>query len=253
MNVWDTYSSRMRTRGGSGRESVLRREQRFLEAQLPRHLSYHHAVIDGEERELAIINSDNLDIKTLCSMPGETLPHGGLVHWMDSYWIITELDANNEVYTKAKMQQCNYYLRWIAKDGTIQERWCIIEDGTKYMIGEYTNNDFIMRRGDSRVAMTIPRDEYTLHFDRNSRFLIGDYGSDHVLSYRLTKPFKLNGVFNNAGVFKFVLAECNTESDDNFELHIADYYKYFPKEGTGESEPEQETTPDTQGGKKVWI
>ena len=131
MSLWDAYFSRLNARDGDRRSAVLQREQRFLNAKLPASLSYHQAVINGEHRSLAIINSDNLNQKTLCTLPGETLPHGGLVEWMDNRWLITELDANNEVYSKGIMRQCNYQLRWIADDGTIVERWCIIEDGTK--------------------------------------------------------------------------------------------------------------------------
>lgn len=80
---------------------------------------------------MAIINSDNLDIKTLCSLPGEDIRHGSLVEWMDQHWLVIEKDANNEVYTRAKMQQCNYLLRWINSDGEIIERWSIVNDGTK--------------------------------------------------------------------------------------------------------------------------
>lgn len=57
----------------------------------------------------------------------------------------------------------------------------------------------------------------------------------------------------------YVLTECNTEDTDNFELHIANYYKYFPREGQ-EGTPDEpgkdgEETPggDTPGGKKVWF
>ncbi len=220
--------------------------------KIPGSLSYHNAVIDGEQRELAIIDSDNLDTKTLCSMPGEDLPHGGLVEWMDNRWLIIERDANNEVYTKAKMRQCNYLLRWIADDGSIVERWCIVEDGTKYLTGEYSDNDFIITRGDSRIALIIAKDRYTIRLNRDDRFLIDDYASPNVLAYRLTKPFKLGGGYDNRGILSFVLQECNTEDTDNFELHIANYYDHFPrKENDCTQEPPMED--DEPGGKKVWI
>lgn len=95
--------------------------------------------------------------------------------------------------------------------------------------------------------------------NRESRFLIDDYDSHNILAYRLTKPFKLGGSFNGTGVLNYVLTECNTEDTDNFELHIANYYKYFPREGQ-ESTPDESgkdggETPggDTPGGKKVWF
>ncbi len=127
---------------------------------------------------------------------------------MGNHWLITEKDANNELYTKGTMKQCNYLLRWIAEDDTVVERWCVIEDGTKYLTGEYGDNDFIVVRGDSRISVTLAKDEYSIQLNRNNRFLIDDYDSKNVLAYRLTKPFKLGGSYNGEGVLNFVLTEC---------------------------------------------
>lgn len=131
MDPWKSYCARMETRGLDRREAALKRERRFLGGRMPTSLSYHKLTVDGAEREMAVINSDDLTLKTLCSRPGEDIPHGGLVRWMDNYWLITEKDANNEVYTRAKMRQCNYLLRWVDDRDNILERWCVVEDGTK--------------------------------------------------------------------------------------------------------------------------
>ena len=261
MSVWDTYQARLNVRGGDRRNVVLQREKRYLNTKLPASLSYRHAVVNGELRDLAILNSDNLDMKTVCTMPGEDLPHGGLVEWMNNRWLIITRDANNEVYTKGVMRQCNYLLRWIADDGAIIERWCIVEDGTKYLTGEYGDNDFIITRGDSRISLAIQKDEYTIRLNRDNRFLIDDYASPNVLAYRLTKPFKLGGSYDESGVLYFVLQECNTEDTDNFELHIANYYDHFPR-GEDVTKPDDcvQADDDVQGkndseqnGKKVWL
>lgn len=247
-DVWESYASRL---GGNlnDRNGILVHEKSVLRRKLPYSLSYHTANIDGEERQLAIINSDNLDIKTLCSLPGEDIRHGALVYWMDNYWLVTEKDANNEVYTRAKMQQCNYLLRWVNTQGEIIERWSIVSDGTKYLTGTYGDHFYIMERGDARIQVILALDDETAKLNRTSRFLIDYYGSDNVMAYRLTKPLKVGANYNDNGVFSFVLAECNTEDDDNLEMHIADYYKYFPRpDGYNKDIPAPEDP-----GRKVWI
>ena len=138
MSVWDCYFRRSTSDVSTQRDIMLAREKRTLRQKMPQSLSFHRGVIiDGQQRDLSIINSDNLDTKTLLSLPDEDLPHGGLVEWMNNRWLIIEKDANNEVYTRCKMQQCNYLLRWINPSGMIVERWCIIEDGTKLEIVWY--------------------------------------------------------------------------------------------------------------------
>lgn len=255
MGVWDTYESRISARGGTKRGAALRRETRMVGTKVKDNLSYQTVTIDDVAQEVAIINSDNLNEKTIIALPGEDIGHGSLVYWMDNYWLITERDANTTVYTRAKMMQCNHLLKWVSDDNTIHEQWCIIEDGTKYLTGEYEDRNFVVTRGDSRIAMTIARNEHTVKFDRECRFLIDDTESDHKLAYLLTKPLKLGATFNNKGVFKFVLQEVTATDDDNHELGIADYYKHFPKasaDGGDESTtPDDNVSDDT--GKKVWL
>lgn len=141
MSVWDSYFRSSVSDVSTQRDIMLAREKRTLRQKMPQSLSFHRGVIiDGQQRDLSIINSDNLDMKTLLSLPDEDLPHGGLVEWMNNRWLIIEKDANNEVYTRCKMRQCNYLLRWVNPLGMIVERWCIIEDGTKLEIVWYVGN-----------------------------------------------------------------------------------------------------------------
>lgn len=267
MNPWGTYESRIAARGGNIRGAALQREKRFLTSKIPGSLSYHHLTINGDERDVAVINSDNLDTKTICSMPGEDISHGGLVHWMDNYWLVTQRDANNEVYTKATMRQCNYLLKWVDDENNIIQRWCIIEDGTKYLTGEWGDNEYVLNRGDSRIAMIIGKDKDTLKLNRKNRFLIDDYGSPNILAYRLTKPFKLGGSYNENGILAYVLTECNTEDSDNFEKHIANYYDHFPWKKHEDRDCDHRVPPDgdaddvrppkpdvpEEDGRKVWL
>lgn len=231
MNPWESYEARSGVRGVTKRDTVLNRARSRMGRKMCDTLSFQPVKIDGVEQRLSIIDTDNLDTKILFSLPGDNIRHGGIVEWMGYHWIIDERDAYTEVYTKAKMRQCNYLLKWI-DNGSIIERWCIVEDGTRYLSGEMGDREFIVLRGDSRIAVTLPKDEHSLRLNRESRFIVDDYGSDSVLAYRLTKPFKLGGSFDEDGVLRFVMYECNTEDDDNLELHIADYYKCFPRGDT---------------------
>lgn len=255
MSVWDNYEARINARGNTEREMSKRREMRYISTKIVDSLSYYVAIIEGEEREVSIINSDNLNQKKICSMPGEDLPLGGLVEWMGNHWLITEKDASNEMYTRAVMLQCNHILKWVDNDNVIHEQWCIVEDGTKYLTGEYEDRQFVVTRGDSRIAITIARNEHTAKLTRDNRFIIDDPDSPVPLAYLLTKPLKVGGVFNNEGVYKFVLQEVVTTDNDNFELGIADYYLHFPKDQPN-SVDRYEIDPDilkTPEGKGVWL
>lgn len=147
MSVWDAYQDRIECRGETKRGVALKREKRQLLTRVPDNLSYqtvtifdqaHGYNIETEEmkagaisKEVAIINSDNLNEKYIFSLPNDDIGHGDLVYWMGNHWLVTERDANTTVYTRAKMIQCNYLLKWVSDDDKLCEQWCIVEDGTK--------------------------------------------------------------------------------------------------------------------------
>lgn len=136
----------------------------------------------------------------------------------------------------------------------------LLHNNTIDMTGELEDKHFIVTRGDSRITMTIARNEYTVKFDRESRFLIDDEDSPHKLSYILTKPLKKGLLYDGKGVFKFVLQESTATGDDNHELGIADYFEYFMPDGTritqggsGTKPVAPTENPGKSDGKKVWF
>ncbi len=228
--IWGIYGEWMNARGANMREAAKKRELHYLNTKLARSLSYFTAKVDGDEQQVAILSSDNYNERTIYSMPGETIACGAMVEWEDNFWVVSEKDPATELYTKCKMLQCNHLLKWIDDAGIIREQWCVIEDGTKYMTGDLEDRNFIVTRGDARIAMTISKNEHTVKFGRETRFLIDDYDSKEMLSYSLSKPLRVGWHYNGEGVYLFVLREVNSTPDDNMDLGIADYYKYFPKE-----------------------
>lgn len=252
MNPWNTYHARHTLHGETSRDREKYNLMNRLSRQIPSTLSYHNVDIDGVDRNIVILNSDNLNQKTLCSLPGEDIRHGAYIDWMNHKWIVTERDANSEIYTKCIMVQCNYLLRWINDSGEIIERWSVVEDGTRYLTGEFSDSFLVATKGDSRIAVTLPKDLETIALDRDARFIIDDYSSPHPLAYRLTKPFKLGGSYDENGVVIFVMTECNTENDDNTELHIADYYKHFPREGENNNSADT-SVDDSDSSRRGWI
>ena len=254
VDVWSVYQERLDAHGSSIREASKKRETRFLNSKTARSLSYFTANIDGAEQQVSILSSDNLNEKTIISMPGESISCGAIVEWSGSHWIVTDKDAATELYTKCKMMQCNHLLRWIDRDAVIHEQWCIIDDGTKYMTGDLEDRDFITTRGDARISMTISKNEYTVKFGRESRFLIDDYDSGEKLSYSLSKPLRVGRHYSGEGIYVFVLKEANSTDQDNFELGVADYYKYFQE--NGEPKPKDDTVgsnKETGSNGKGWL
>lgn len=226
MGAWELYESRHDVTGHRIREAKLTYAREAYARRMQDSLSYRHVTIDGVDQDVVIVHSADMNIKKIFSIPGEHLEHGGLVDFADNKWLITEMDPDNLIYDKGLMQQCNHILRWIGKDGTVKEKWCIVEDGTKYLAGEKRRE--MLTIGEARIAVTVAKDDDTVELWRGLRFLIDDADADDVLAYEITKPNKLFNIYNGKGVYRFILSECNLTSDDNKEQRIADYTKWFP-------------------------
>ena len=258
MSYIENYLARTQTFGSTTRERSKTKEIRYLRNKMVDSLSSHKVTIShndkAEERLLNIINSDNIEQKFIMSMPEEDFTTGSYVEWSGSHWIIIARDANTELYTRVKIIQCNHVLKRINRDGTIHEAWAFVEDGTKYLTGEYADRKYAVTRGDSRVALTVGKNKDTLTLNREHRFIIDDDDNhEQKLAYSLTKPLKagLTYIVNGQeeGIFKFILQEVPTTEDDNLELGIADYYKYAKKEYP----PIDKGENDDGSEKRMWL
>lgn len=262
MDAWEAYKARLEINGSTKRERTLKHTQSYISRKIQDSLSCHNVLINGEQQTVSILDQkEDMAIKRICALPNELLPHGGIVDYAQSKWLITELDASDEVYASGMMHRCNYLLKWLNQNGCVVEKWCVVEDGTKYLIGEKSED--IMSIGDARIAITISKDEDTNELCRGKRFLVDDIDSDAVLAYQITKPNKLFNIYNGQGVFRFILNEVNLTDDDNVELRIADFYNWKPKIPLDNDHRDRETTADElaesatplndDDGKKVWL
>lgn len=234
---WETYSDRLLALNGKDdlRESRTERASRHFTNHLPASLSCQNVFIDGKEQRLVIINRDNIDEKAIHTLPGEELFAGASVFWNGYWWLVTEVSGNNTIYTSGIMEQCNYELRWVNKRGEIISRHCVIDDGTKYLVGEKIGASGFLTVGDTRMVLVMSRDEETVLLGRGERFIVDDPLSPNKIAYELTKPNKTSNVYNGHGVFRHIIRECDITDDDNTELMIANYYSRIAKDNIEET------------------
>lgn len=271
MSVWDAYKDRSEQFGTTRRDMLVEMTREKFTRQMKDSPSCHEVTINGKPQLITVRHHAEDGYKKISSLPGEHLRHGGLVDFAGCKWLITQIDPDDEVYQRGVMRRCNHILRWIShKTGQIYEKWCVVEDGTKYLIGERTRE--FLTIGDGRMAVTIAKDRDTVELCRGLRFLIDDEDSDFVTAYQITKSNKLFNIYHGEGVFRFIMNEVQLTDNDNTDLRIADYYDrmkdgtaaklcpvfpdyYIDKEMSGEDyDPEDETGgTDSQEDKGSWI
>lgn len=222
MSMWDYYRDRMEQTGTNVHDFWVNHARSSLARSLIGSPSCKQVLVDGQKTTMSIMRHAESGYKKIASMPGENLKHGGLVDWAGSKWLITDVDADDTIYQRGVMRRCNHILRWVSnKTGEIREKWCVVEDGTKYLIGERTRE--FLTIGDGRMAVTIAKDKDTVELQRGLRFLIDDTDSDFVTAYQITKSNKLFNVYDGEGVFRFILNEVQLTDNDDVERRIADY------------------------------
>lgn len=227
MGAWERYERRRDVLGRTKREAKFLQTIAVERRRMVDSLSYREVQINGIPQSVMITRTADMDSKNIYSMPGEHLEPGGVVSFADNMWLIVEIDADGLVYEHGIMRQCNHILRWIGRDGTLKEKYSIVEDGTKYIAGERTHE--MIAIGEARIAVTVGKDKDTLELDRGFRFLIDDTDSKNVLAYQITKPNRTFGVYNGRGVFRYVMTEVQLTDADNKELRIADYTEWHPE------------------------
>lgn len=264
MGAWDIYTEVMNAVGATKRQMWVNHSRESITRRLVDSPASKEVLINGEAQIISVAHTEDMATKRICALPGEHLAHGGIVDFSNSKWLITELDPDNEVYERGMMSRCNHVLRWIGKDGVLKEKWCIVEDGTKYLIGEKRTQ--MITIGDARIAVTVGKDKDTIELSRGMRFLIDDSDADNVLAYEISKPNRLYNIYDGNGVFRFILTEVNLEDGDNAALRIANYSDWKPEQTTdGDHKDSEETivqiveaarkeaeaTPDDN--KEVWL
>lgn len=239
MSVWDTYEARISARGGSKRAAMRNITIARMTEMMPETLSYKNVLIDDVAQDVSIIDTTEFNEKKIFSMPGEKLVHGGLVDWENSKWLITELNAHDELYQSGIIVRCNQLLRWKDDLGFLKEQWCIVEDGTKYLVGEKTED--MMAIGDARMALTIAKNDDTVKFKVGTRFILGDPDAEEPTAYEITKTNTLYNVFNGRGVYRFILNQVVITHNDDIDGQVADAYGRGFKEDVVDPDTMRET------------
>lgn len=195
-------------------------------------LDAYTVTIDDVEQDLTILKTSDPHTKKIKSRPNESFNAGQIVHWQDSYWLINNVDTNNDIITNGKMVECNFVLYWQDSSGKILSRHVYVEDFTKYSNGETGNSTITI--GDNQYGVSVAIDVDTKRLKRGMRFAFDFEDSDEPDIYALTNR-KVN-LYNyesigKGGIIVFVfsfdafnsLTDKKITLDDGKQVWICNY------------------------------
>jgi hypothetical protein len=116
-------------------------------------------------------------------------------------------------YDLSIMQPTNSVLRWVDRDGQLQEQFCIFEYNTRSNFG--LDEDRVMSMPDGRRQVIVQSNSHTRNLKRDKRFIF-DSQVFKVIDFDWT---------SDEGLVNLSLKEdLINESTDNLEIGIADYF-----------------------------
>ena len=229
MASFEQYKSRVQQRGNTTRDRELYYEKRYLKDKAIDSLSCKDCLVNGIEQKLIIDDGTLPYYKDIKSLPDEYFEAGNYVKLDDSMWLIVSCDWDKEVYTYGKMQQCNYYLKWQNKQGTVIERWSVVLSASKYNNGEKYNNVIVV--GSNQLMIYLPIDSETLKLKADKRLFV-DFNTDNPKCYDVTRVDTVTmgydgvaePVYDGKGCILLVLTETEINPDvDRIDLMLCDY------------------------------
>lgn len=232
MNSYRNYCTRLQLRGNNRMETLVNRTREYYLRKYP--IEVVTFWDSDEPHEVFVVGTSAIGSKILCSLHKDIFYQGDIVVWKKSPWMITSIDARDDVYERFEMQRCNYLLKFTNKQGEIVEHHCVMSDVTKYLLGE--NSKEMLTIGDSRLSLMVQKNADTLAIRRGTRFILDDPDVDDPLCFETTKIDRVTGTLNNRGYFRFLVKETSRLPNDDVVEMVPDNSDYVPG------------TPDGNGG-----
>ena len=219
---FDTYKTMLTWDGETGRDRAISKIHRDIYRLAKDNPAYKDVLINGEERKLTIVSTQDPHTKAIKAMPTESLSVGNWVKYCDHDYWVTSCSVDDGIYAYGEMDLCNTTVRFRSVvDGSIQEYPTLVTNTTKFNTGETAYKRLVL--GSGQFAMILPINEHTLKIENGWRFLI-DRRLDYPSAYRVTYVDPATYGYDD-GLLNIVLLQCDYNPDtDNIEEMIADYY-----------------------------
>jgi len=222
---WDLYNKRLNINGDTKRDRDITCLKNNINKNIADSPSCKDVKINGIEKKIDFIKTKK-DIIEINSLPNEVFYRGDYVEYNQKIFLIIFSDADDEIYTSGKMQECNYLLRWQNSQGDIIERYIITSNASTYNNGESENKTLTI--GTDQLMLFIPCDDETIKLRRGKRFFI-DNNTENPMSYELTRPDTTTYFRNGHGYICCIVTECQVNTTtDRPDLMICDYFTPSP-------------------------
>lgn len=169
------------------------------------------------------------DYRKVCFPNNFNILKGSYIKYENEIWLtdsnIVDVDG---AYKMARINKCNYKLKWQNEFGKIITRYCYSQDASSYSNGISGNN--IITLGSDQIMIRIPFDDETSKIGRAKKFYI-DYYNDKPTCYELTRHDRSSFMdIAGNGICSWILTETaytDSEIDLKYQIPFFDEQLYF--------------------------
>lgn len=224
----NTYRDMLGHVGQTQRDRHVGYLNRDIHLYAPANPAYKPIKIGNNDTFVIVNSQDDYKIKEIVSMPGERIPFGSPITFRDAPWIVTSVDIDDEINSKAIIYLCNCKLKWKAIDGTVYSYDGYAEDATKYSEGVESTQ--YLRIAEFQIKVKIPVDEVSALIHRDMRFVIDAdkyidaliAADDRPFVFRVTRRNIITGTYNDEGYVEITLVQDQwVEGKDDYESMLA--------------------------------
>ena len=209
-------------------------DELLTETQLGKAIKFCKGKFDGENFEIevdgeGIVQSETPDAYTqgykrqLLTRIADKVADYKYIKYDGAIWLIITEPADNCIYDKCVLHQCNYILKWQNANKDIIYCPASIENASQYNTGEEGNK--ILMLGYNQLMAYVSLDDDTVVIDRNLRLFV-DYNKVNPIPYKVTRPDTVAFSYGKNRVMCLVLTEDQyNPKTDSIENWLCDYFK----------------------------
>lgn len=209
-------------------------DELLTETQLGKAIKFCKGKFDGENFEIevegeGIVQSETPDAYTqgykrqLLTRIADKVADYKYIKYDGAIWLIMTEPADNCIYDKCVLHQCNYILKWQNTNKDIIYCPASIENASQYNTGEEGNK--ILMLGYNQLMAYISIDDDTVVIDRNIRLFV-DYNKVNPIPYKVTRPDTVAFSYGKNRVMCLVLTEDQyNPKTDSIENWLCDYFQ----------------------------
>ena len=209
-------------------------DELLTETQLGKTIKFCKGKFDGENFEIevdgeGIVQSETPDAYTqgykrqLLTRIADKVSDYKYIKYDGAIWLIITEPADNCIYDKCVLHQCNYIFKWQNANKDIIYCPASIENASQYNTGEEGNK--ILMLGYNQLMAYVSLDDDTVIIDRNLRLFV-DYNKVNPIPYKVTRPDTVAFSYGKNRVMCLVLTEDQyNPKTDSIENWLCDYFK----------------------------